>query len=262
MSTAAAAKVRPSWVFLLCVALTAAGGALAWTGSQPTLPSRFGAIVMIVAGWIVTLCLHEFAHAYTAWKAGDTDIAVRGYLTLDPRKYTNPLLSIIIPVAFIILGGIGLPGGAVYVRNGLFKPAKQAQISLMGPLTNLLFGALLLLAIRLLAVPGGQMLPGAPHSVFWDALAFLAFLQLTAAVLNLIPMPGLDGYGVLEPFLSPDTRRTLAPLRGWGMLILLALLFEPHINRWFFTFVYWLFGLSGVPAWAASVGSTILRFWT
>ena len=72
----------------------------------------------MVFGWLVSLCLHEFGHAYTAWKYGDRDVEVRGYLTLNPLKYTNPLLSLGLPVLFIALGGIGLPGGAVYVRTG------------------------------------------------------------------------------------------------------------------------------------------------
>ena len=48
----------------------------------------------VIAGWIVSLCLHEFGHAFTAWRFGDHDVAVRGYLTLNPFKYSNPLLSL------------------------------------------------------------------------------------------------------------------------------------------------------------------------
>ena len=73
--------------------------------------------IFVIAGWLVSLCLHEFAHAFTAWRFGDHDVAVRGYLTLNPLKYSNPLLSLGLPLLFIALGGIGLPGGAVYVRT-------------------------------------------------------------------------------------------------------------------------------------------------
>ena len=73
--------------------------------------------LLVVAGWVVTLCLHEFAHAYMAWRHGDHDVEVRGYLTLNPLKYSHPLLSIGLPVLFIALGGIGLPGGAVYLQH-------------------------------------------------------------------------------------------------------------------------------------------------
>ena len=73
--------------------------------------------IFVIAGWMVSLCLHEFGHAFTAWRFGDHDVAVRGYLTLNPLKYSNPMLSIVLPLLFIALGGIGLPGGAVWVRT-------------------------------------------------------------------------------------------------------------------------------------------------
>ena len=59
-------------------------------------------------------------------------------------------------------------------------------------------------------------------------MAFLGFLQVTAFVLNLLPVPGLDGYGALEPHLSPQTQRALQPAKQWGFFILLLLLFAPR----------------------------------
>jgi Zn-dependent protease len=100
------------------------------------------------------------------------------------------------------------------------------------------------------------------HAVFWAGVAFLGFLQLTATVLNLMPIPGLDGYGALEPHLSPDTRRTLEPAKQYGFLILLVLLIAPILNQWFFGIVYWFFELSGVDSRLAGMGSALTRFWT
>ena len=60
--------------------------------------------IFVVAGWFVSLCLHEFAHAYTAWRFGDHDVEVRGYLTLNPLKYSHPLLSLGLPVLIIAAG--------------------------------------------------------------------------------------------------------------------------------------------------------------
>ncbi len=65
-------------------------------------------------------------------------------------------------------------------------------------------------------------------------MAFLGFLQVTAFVLNLLPIPGLDGYGALEPHLSPETQRAVAPAKQWGFFILLVLLLAPRLNQWFF----------------------------
>ena len=92
-----------------------------------------GVFIFVIAGFLVSLCLHEFAHAYTAWRFGDRDVEVRGYLTLNPLKYSHPLLSLGLPALFIALGGIGLPGGAVYVRTSWMTKRQKTLVSLAGP---------------------------------------------------------------------------------------------------------------------------------
>ncbi|MFC9362024.1 site-2 protease family protein [Rhodococcus sp. NPDC057014] len=246
--------VRPSPVFLLVVAVAVAGGVLAWRAERESVLGHVGVFLLVVAGWVVTLCLHEFAHAYTAWRHGDTDVEVRGYLTLNPAKYSHPLLSIGLPVLFIALGGIGLPGGAVYLRTGLFPPKVQARVSLAGPAVNLVSAIVLLAVIRWFGL-------GGDHLVFWTGLSFLAFLQVMATVLNLLPVPGLDGYAALAPFLPPRTRRSVDQFTPYGLLILVALLFVPSINVVFFDVIYRLFELSGVPESYAQYGNYLMRFW-
>lgn len=248
-------SVRPSPVFLALLALTAGGGVLAWTAAQSTGPTaRIGVFVFVIGGWLVSLCLHEFGHAYTAWRFGDSDVEARGYLTLNPLKYSHPLLSLGLPLLFIALGGIGLPGGAVYLRTGFMTPRQRTLVNLAGPFANFVLAIVLLGAARLFFDRG--------HAVFWAGVAFLGFLQITALVLNLLPIPGLDGYAALEPHLSPSTQRALEPVRQWGFMILLVVLLAPGLNRWFFTGVFWLFGLSGVPDGLAGLGSELTRFWS
>ncbi|HEY9264432.1 MAG TPA: site-2 protease family protein [Mycobacterium sp.] len=247
--------VRPSPIFLAIVAITAAGGVLAWMSAGQVRPIAYVAVfVFVIFGWLVSLCLHEFGHAYTAWRFGDRDVAVRGYLTLNPLKYSHPLLSLGLPVLFIALGGIGLPGGAVYVQTAYMTTRQKTLVSLAGPAVNLLFAVGILTATRLLYDPA--------HSVFWAGMAFLGFLQVTAFLLNMLPIPGLDGYGALEPHLSPETRRALQPAKQWGFFILLILLIAPPLNQWFFGAVYGLFDLSGVPAALSAVGGQLTRFWS
>ncbi|MGV0739993.1 site-2 protease family protein [Mycobacterium syngnathidarum] len=248
-------SVRPSPVFLAVVALTAAGGVVAWFAADNVKPlSYVGVFILVIAGWLVSLCLHEFGHAFTAWRFGDHDVAVRGYLTLNPFKYSHPLLSLGFPVLVIALGGIGLPGGAVYVRTSWMTARQKTLVSLAGPAANLVLAVLLLGITRIFFDPA--------HSVFWSGMAFLGFLQVTALVLNLLPVPGLDGYGALEPHLSPDTQRALEPAKQWGLFILLILLFTPTLNRWFFSVVFWFVDLSGVPSQLVSIGSQLTRFWS
>ncbi|QLP97711.1 MAG: hypothetical protein HZY79_10385 [Rhodoblastus sp.] len=60
--------------------------------------------VFVMSGWIVSLCLHEFGHAYVAYLGGDVGVKERGYLSLDPLGYTQPMFSIVLPVLFLAMG--------------------------------------------------------------------------------------------------------------------------------------------------------------
>ncbi len=247
--------MKPSPIFLAIVGITAIGGVLAWLATDAVTPLAYaGVFTFVIAGWLVSLCLHEFGHAYTAWRFGDHDVEVRGYLTLNPLKYSNPMLSLGLPLLFIALGGIGLPGGAVYLRTSFMTDRQRTLVSLAGPLANLILGVLLLAATRLFYDPN--------HGVFFSALAFLGFLQITGLLLNLLPIPGLDGYAALEPHLSPATQRAIEPAKQWGFMILLVLLITPAVNGWFFSMVYWFFDLSGVSGQLAAIGNHLTRFWS
>jgi Zn-dependent protease len=248
-------SVRPSPVFLAICAVTALGGVLAWLAGASRIPLAYlGVFTFVIAGWLVSLCLHEFGHAYMAWRYGDHDVAVRGYLTLNPLKYSNPLLSLGLPLVFIALGGIGLPGGAVYVRTSWMTPRRRTVVALAGATVNALLAVVLLVLTAVLT--------DADHTVFWSGMAFLGFLQVTAVVLNLLPIPGLDGYAALEPHLSRETQQALAPAKQWGFLILFILLIAPPLNAAFFSVVLWFFDLFHVPSILVAWGSQLTRFWS
>ena len=94
-------------------------------------------------------------------------------------------------------------------------------------------------------------------------MAFLGFLQVTGAVLNMLPVPGLDGYGALEPHLSPQTQRALQPAKQWAFFILLLLLIATPLNQWFFDVS--CSGSSTCPACPAGwsgAGFDLTRFWS
>lgn len=246
--------MRPSPIFLALVAVTAGGGVLAWVAGQSIKPLAYaGVFVLVIAGWIVSLCLHEFGHAFTAWRFGDHDVAVRGYLTLNPLKYSNPMLSLALPLLFIALGGIGLPGGAVWVRTLGMTKWQRTAVSLAGPFANLVLAVALLGATRLFY--------SQEHTVFWSGMAFLGLLQVMAVVLNLLPIPPLDGYGALEPHLSDSLQRTLDPLKQYGFFILLFLLIAPPLNQWFFSLVFKVYAALGGIGQLASIGYGLTLFW-
>ncbi|MFG2811991.1 site-2 protease family protein [Streptomyces sp. NPDC048410] len=245
---------RISPVFAGIVAITAVTGWATWTGfaAQPGL----AVFLFVTAAWIVSLCLHEYAHARTALHSGDISIGAKGYLTLNPLKYTHALLSVVLPVLFVIMGGIGLPGGAVFIeRNRIRGRWRHSLISAAGPLTNVLFAAVCTAPFWLHA------LDGVPRD-FRYALAFLALLQVTAAILNFLPVPGLDGYGVIEPWLSDGIKRQVEPIAPFGLLIVFALLWVPSVNQAFFDVIYTLLSALGVDGAFSDCGYYLYRFWT
>ncbi len=111
--------------------------------------ARFDIFLLVVSGWVISLCLHEYSHALLAYLAGDRAVAQRGYLTLNPLKYTHPVLSIVLPLLFVVLGGIGLPGGAVWVDHAAVRSRVwDSLISFAGPATNMLCTASPAAAVR------------------------------------------------------------------------------------------------------------------
>ncbi len=207
-------------VFISLVVFTMAMAGFLWfgVGNNP----RVFMYSFIIGGWIISVALHEFGHAITAFWGGDESVEHKGYLTLNPLKYTHPIISIVIPVVMLLLGGIGFPGGAVYINvHALRKPNYRSLVSAAGPLANLLF-------VLLLALPFGDVqffyfFLTAP-SEFLIGIAFLALLQITAIFLNLLPIPGLDGFGIIEPFLPREVVEFSGFLRPFGFLILFMLL--------------------------------------
>src|SRR5512139_1394064 len=153
---------------------------------------------IVLIGWIFSLCLHEFSHALVAYNGGDYTVKEKGYLSFNPLKYTHPIYSIVLPLVFLVLGGIGLPGGAVYIETWRLRSKRwESAVSLAGPVANLIVAVLLAIIL--------SIAPSTSNGI-WPGLAFLALMQISAVVLNLIPVPPFDGYHALAPFLNRDMR--------------------------------------------------------
>jgi Zn-dependent protease len=253
----------PSPVFVGIVALTVVAGWMTWSAFGNVKVDVF---LLVICGWLLSLCLHEYAHAIVAFFSGDHEVAERGYLRLDPLKYTHPLLSIVLPIVAVVLGGIGLPGGAVWVNHEhIGSKVNLSLISAAGPLTNVVFA--LVLAVPFLAglspqIEGSTLIGDGAHLEFWAALALLAVLQITASVLNLVPVPGLDGGNILQPWLSPPYQRAYNLFAPYGFMLLFVLLWQSQINEVFFTLVYGIGDALGVPPALAGEGFTLMRFWS
>ncbi|MBW4716235.1 site-2 protease family protein [Saccharothrix obliqua] len=244
--------VRPSPLFLSLLAVTVAGAVLTlFDESDPALIG--GTVLFVLGGWAVSLCLHEFGHAIVAYRGGDHAVAAKGYLTLDIRRYTDPVMSVVLPLVLLAFGGIPLPGGAVWINHHALRDKRvESMVSLAGPLSNLVLGAVLSLSVLLFTPPAGLA----------AALSYLALLQVFAFVLNILPIPGLDGWGVIEPYMSYQARQFGAKARPWAPLVLFAVLIGfPSIARVFFDLSYAVFGLVGGEELWARFGQATFMFW-
>lgn len=210
--------------------------------------------LVVLIGWIFSLSLHEFAHAVVAYFGGDTSVKEKGYLTFNPLKYTHPLYSIALPLLFLFMGGIGLPGGAVYIETWrLRSPKWKSAVSLAGPAAN--FILIIVLAIVL------QFAPAKTTGIF-PGLAFLALLQIYALVLNLIPVPPFDGFGAIEPYLSYDILERIEPIRGMMIWIVIALLwYVPFVSNIFSSLIFFIAQLFNFPLDLVSIGYQQFFFW-
>jgi Zn-dependent protease len=184
--------------------------------------------MIVLAGWIFSICLHEFGHAIVAYWGGDTTVKDKGYLTFNPLRYTDPGLSIVLPIIFLLLGGVALPGAAVYINQSFLRNRLwRSLVSLAGPLMSLVAALLFSLPILLMANSNGLTL-------FATSCITLTLLNIIAVMLNILPVPGLDGYGLIEPWLPAFVSRPLRQFSNIGMILLIALLwFNDSANRWF-----------------------------
>lgn len=210
--------------------------------------------LVVIIGWVFSLCLHEFSHALVAYYGGDYTVKDKGYLTFNPLKYTHPVYSLLMPMIFLMMGGIGLPGGAVYIERWRLRSREwETAVSLAGPFSNSLLALILGLILRITPLSA---------SGIWPGLSFLAFLQISAVVLNLIPLPPFDGFGALEPYLSMDIRMKLAQTQGLLSWVVIILLWQvPSFGRAFWGFVSLLATLVGVPLELAGLGLDQFMFW-
>ncbi len=238
------------WLLLLF----AVPGVLLLTGSSDAGPVVF---VFVMAGWIVSICIHEFGHAVVAWAGGDHAIPSQGYLSLDPARYIDPVNSLVWPSLLVVVGAFGFPGGAVYVNNAALRSnVWRSAVSAAGPIGSFLVFLVLALPLAF----GLDERFGA--EAFWNAVAFLAELQVVGILINLLPIPGFDGWGILEPYLPADVRRAAEPSKAWATLVLMAVLvFVPTVGGRFFVAASRISQSAGVDPGMAWYGYQSFRFW-
>jgi Zn-dependent protease len=209
----------------------------------------------LLIGWIMTVVLHEFAHGVVAYWGGDYTIRERGGLTLNPLQYVDPVMSIILPAVFLLMGGVPLPGGATFIRRDLLRnKAWESAVSLAGPAMNFLIFALLCVLLHPRVGFINYRTPVNDWTTAQTFVAGMAVSQILAVLLNLVPIPPLDGFGAISPYLPHELRQTLnSP--PWPMMCLIiyfmAMSNVPAVGMALYRSILQVLHAFGVPPWQA-----------
>ncbi len=186
-------------------------------------------LIQKIAVWalpiLFAITVHEVAHGWVANKLGDPTAKMSGRLTLNPIKHIDPLGTIAIPLILMWLGGF-IFGWAKPVPvnwQNLKRPRRDiALVAIAGPGANLVMTFIWAGVLKL-----GLVL----HPAGYNFAALLVYMgqagvliNIVLMVLNLLPIPPLDGSRVLSSFVSPRAARVLAELEIYGFLILVLLL--------------------------------------
>ena len=182
-------------------------------GDNVSLPALAG----IVLGMLAGITTHEFSHAAVADQLGDHQPRALGRVSLNPLRHLDPLGT-----ALLVLVGIGW-GKPVPVNIAALRPGRtgMALVAGAGPVANLLVALGLALIYRAadLAGTGGAVLQ----------LVYVAtVVNLLLAILNLIPIPPLDGFSVLIALVPPRWEYSIRRYQGYGVVLLLLLLILPN----------------------------------
>ncbi len=180
-------------------------------------------IVLGIAFLILSLGIHEAAHAYVAHLCGDNTARDMGRMTLNPVAHIDPFMTILLPAILYYTAGFMFGGAKPVPVNyyNLRKPRRDMMlVSIAGPLSNLLLAVVFFVVWKILVYSVGM--DGALLAPRVMALAM--FFNVILAVFNMIPVPPLDGSRVLAWLLPSGLREPYIALERWGMLIIFALL--------------------------------------
>jgi Zn-dependent protease len=175
---------------------------------------------------LLSLAVHEWAHAFCAFQLGDDTAARLGRMTLNPLAHIDPIGTVALPLLGVPFGWAKpVPVNPVRFRREVRMGAGMALAAAAGPLSNF---AVALLAVALLAA-GAALAPGLvlDGSPLHGLLTTLALINAALGVFNLIPIPPLDGSRIADVFVPERLRPAWHGLEAYAPLALAALLVGP-----------------------------------
>lgn len=202
-------------------------------------------LVQKIAIWalpvLFAITLHEVAHGWAARALGDRTAEMLGRLSLNPIKHVDPMGTVVVPGILLMLGGF-LFGWAkpvpVNIQNLRNPRRDMALVAVAGPLSNLVmaigWGVLAKISISM-----------NPQEGIWLGLLLMAragiMINLLLMVLNLLPLPPLDGGRVLTGLLPEAQARMMDRVEPYGFVILIVLMVTGILSK----IMMWPLMLSG-----------------
>jgi Zn-dependent protease len=229
-------------------------GAMLATSPPNSAWMATGVFDLVLAGWLISLAVHQFVQAWIAFWVGDESLLRQGYLGLNPLRHSDALLIVVMPTAFLLLGGVGMAMGAIWLVGTHTRRSYRTLAAVSGPAVHLAMA----LVLSFVCTISGE---GTEAVGLRGALAYLALLQLMAAVLSLLPVPGLDGYELVSPWLPRRLTIRLDRGRLFGPVLLFVLLLPPPVNDALVEAVRDDLEAFGVAPAFVALGSDAFRFW-
>ncbi len=188
-------------------------------------------LLIVIAVVLFSLSIHESAHAWTADWLGDPTGRSLGRVTLNPLAHIDPMGSIVVPLLGFVMGGFifGWAKPVPVDSRRLQNPRKDhILIAAAGPATNVVAVLAFLIVLKTINFLAPS-LSGGDHT-FYPLFLFFCYvglrLNVLLAVLNLIPIPPLDGSWVLSGLLPHHLSVLYDRIRPYGFMLLLLLLFS------------------------------------
>jgi Zn-dependent protease len=220
-------------------------------------------MLIYVVCLVLATAVHEFAHAYTASRLGDPTPSRDGRVTLNPVVHADPIGTVALPMFAGLTGaplfGWGRPVMTTpsYYTRRISMRGGMALVSAMGPLSNLLQA--IVTAGLAFGLNAAGITP-ATHAAVFGVLGVFLLLNVTLAVLNILPVHPLDGGKVLAWLLPARFSHIDDTLARWGWAILLALMLTPALGIIFTPFLKYAVALMNalVPGWAMAYATLVV----
>jgi len=191
------------------------------------------AILVQIAALVLAVSVHESAHGWVALRCGDPTARDLGRITLNPLRHIDPMGSVVVP-ALLAFSGAPVFGWAKPVPISLAHTrhprSANLWISAAGPASNILFAAIMTVVDLALRAQGSSFAESAVLQTILLFGVYSVLINIILAVFNLLPIPPLDGFGVVESLVPPSWYPVVAQMRRWGMLLLLVVIFSGALS--------------------------------